>query len=33
MDKKQIREYIRLFKESGLSKMEISETVKVSPEG
>ncbi len=28
MDKKQIREYIRLFKESGLSKMEISETVK-----
>ena len=26
MDKKQLREYIRLFKESGLSKMELSET-------
>lgn len=26
MDKKQIREYIKLFKESGLAKMELSET-------
>ncbi len=26
MDKKQVREYIKLFQESGLSKMEIAET-------
>ena len=26
MDKKQVREYIKLFKESGLAKMELSET-------